>query len=60
MSTHTGIPKCSNEDKGFAFTSCNDGEDVVVHHSQAKEKGHNKDIHEGENVTLNIQKADKP
>lgn len=59
MSSYTGVVKWFNEEKGFGFISCNDGDDVFVHHSQVKEKGHNKDLHEGQNVTFDIQKGDK-
>lgn len=54
MSSITGIVKWYDEGKGYGFISCNEGNDVFVHHSQIKEKGTNKDLHEGESVTFNI------
>ncbi|WP_150841830.1 MULTISPECIES: cold shock domain-containing protein [unclassified Clostridium] len=54
MSSITGIVKWYDEGKGYGFISCNEGNDVFVHHSQIKEKGTNKDLHEGENVTFDI------
>lgn len=59
MASYTGVVKWFNDEKGFGFISCNDGDDVFVHHSQVKEKGNNKDLHEGQNVTFDIQKGDK-
>ena len=52
MSNITGIVKWYNKEKGYGFISCNDGKDVFAHHSQIKEKGPEKDLHEGENVSL--------
>jgi len=54
LSSITGIVKWYDEGKGYGFISCNEGNDVFVHHSQIKEKGTNKDLHEGENVTFDI------
>lgn len=54
MSSITGIVKWYDEGKGYGFISCNEGNDVFVHHSQIKEKGTNKDLHEGEGVTFDI------
>ncbi len=54
MSSITGIVKWYDEGKGYGFISCNEGNDVFVHHSQLKEKGTNKDLHEGESVTFDI------
>lgn len=54
MSSITGIVKWYDEGKGYGFISCNEGNDVFVHHSQIKEKGTNKDLYEGENVTFDI------
>ncbi len=54
MSSITGIVKWYDEGKGYGFISCNEGNDVFVHHSQIKEKGINKDLHEGESVTFDI------
>ena len=55
MSNITGIVKWYNKEKGYGFISCNDGKDVFAHHSQIKEKGPEKYLHEGENVSLDIQ-----
>ena len=55
MSNITGIVKWYNKEKGYGFISCNDGKDVFAHNSQIKEKGPEKDLHEGENVSLDIQ-----
>lgn len=59
MSSITGIVKWYDEGKGYGFISCNEGNDVFVHHSQIKEKGTNKDLHEGENVTFDITDGSK-
>ncbi|MEW8957435.1 cold-shock protein [Clostridium sp.] len=54
----TGIVKWFDNKRGYGFISGNDGLDVFVHHSQVKEKTHNKDLHEGEEVTFDT--VDKP
>jgi len=54
LSSITGIVKWYNEGKGYGFISCNEGNDVFVHHSQIKEKGTNRDLHEGESVSFDI------
>ncbi len=59
MAKYTGIVKWYSMDKGYGFISCNEGNDVFVHHSQIKEKGTEKDLHEGENITFDIQENDK-
>ncbi|MDU1412925.1 MAG: cold shock domain-containing protein [Clostridium sp.] len=59
MSSTTGIIKWFNNEKGYGFISCNNGEDVFVHHSQVKEKNHNKDLHEGESVSFSIENGEK-
>lgn len=59
MASITGIVKWYNQEKGYGFISCNDGKDVFVHHSQIKEKGSEKDLHEGENVSFDIQEGEK-
>lgn len=55
MSSITGIVKWYNKEKGYGFISCNDGKDVFAHHSQIKEKGNEKNLYEGENVSLDVQ-----
>lgn len=55
MAEKTGVVKWFNQEKGYGFISCDKGNDVFVHHSQIKEKGPEKDLHENENVTFNIQ-----
>lgn len=59
MAKYTGVVKWYNADKGYGFISCNEGNDVFVHHSQIKEKGPNKDLHEGESITFDIQENEK-
>lgn len=59
MSSITGIVKWYNQEKGYGFISCNEGNDVFVHHSQIKEKGNDKDLHEGESVSFSIETGDK-
>ncbi len=59
MADKTGVVKWYNQEKGFGFISCDDGNDVFVHHSQIKEKGPEKDLHEGENVTFDITDGQK-
>lgn len=54
-----GIIKWFNNKKGYGFISGNNGNDVFVHHSQVKEKGTNKDLHEGEEVMFDIIQSDK-
>lgn len=59
MASNTGIVKWFNEEKGFGFISANDGKDIFVHHSQVKEKGNEKTLHEGEEVTFDIGEGQK-
>lgn len=59
MASITGIVKWYDQEKGYGFISCNEGNDVFVHHSQIKEKGPNKDLHEGESVSFDIENNDK-
>lgn len=59
MSSITGIVKWFNQKKGYGFISCNNGNDVFVHHSQVKEKNNDKDLHEGENVSFSIEDGPK-
>lgn len=59
MAETTGTVKWYNQEKGFGFISCDDGNDVFVHHTQIKEKGPEKDLHEGESVTFDITDGEK-
>ncbi len=59
MANITGIVKWFNVEKGYGFISCDKGDDVFVHNSQIKEKGSDKDLHEGESVTLDIEDSEK-
>ena len=59
MSKYTGTVKWYSMKKGYGFISCNEGNDVFVHNSQIKEKGPEKDLHEGENITFDIQENEK-
>ncbi|CUP65139.1 cold-shock protein [Clostridium baratii] len=59
MSSTTGVVKWFNQEKGYGFISCDDGNDVFVHYSQVKEQGNDKDLHEGENVTFDIEEGKK-
>lgn len=55
----TGVVKWFDAEKGYGFISCNKGDDVFVHHSQVKEKGGEKDLHEDESVTFDIENGEK-
>lgn len=59
MANITGIVKWYNTEKGYGFISCDNGNDVFVHHSQIQAKGPDKDLHEGESVTFDIQEGEK-
>lgn len=59
MASYTGTVKWFDTNKGYGFISCNNGDDVFAHYSQVKEKGNDKNLHEGQNVTFDIQKSDK-
>ena len=59
MANYNGVVKWFNIEKGFGFISSNDGQEVFVHFSNVKENGHNKDLHEGEEVSFDIVQADK-
>lgn len=54
MASYTGIIKWFDNERGYGYISCNGGQDVFLHHSQVKEKGTDKDIHEGEEVSFDI------
>lgn len=54
MANYTGVVKWFDNERGYGFISANEGKDVFVHHSQVKEKSHDKDLHEGESVTFDI------
>lgn len=55
----TGIVKWFDSERGYGFISTDDGKDVFLHHAQVKEKGDDKDIHEGENVSFDIIQDEK-
>ena len=59
MANYTGVIKLFNNDKGYGFISANYGKDVFVHYSNIKENGHNKDLHEGEEVSFDVIEAPK-
>ncbi|AOR23390.1 cold-shock protein [Clostridium taeniosporum] len=59
MSKTTGIVKWFNKEKGYGFISCDGGNDVFAHSSQIKENGSERELHEGESVTFDIQDAEK-
>jgi len=59
MAKITGVVKWFDGEKGYGFISCNKGDDVFVHHSQVKEKGSEKDLHEDESVTFDIENGEK-
>lgn len=59
MAGYTGVVKWFDNERGYGFISTNGGEDVFLHHSQVKEKGRDKDIHEGESVTFDIVQSTK-
>ncbi len=54
MATYTGVVKWFDNERGYGFISANNGSDVFLHHSQVKEKGNDRDIHEGEEVSFDI------
>lgn len=59
MAETTGVVKWYDFQRGYGFISCNQGNDVFVHHSQIKEKGHEKSLHEGQDVTFSITENDR-
>lgn len=59
MAMSTGIVKWFDVEKGYGFISANDGKDIFVHYSQVKEKGNDKNLHEGENVQFDIGEGNK-
>lgn len=59
MANFTGIVKWFDNERGYGFISTNEGNDVFVHHSNVKEDGSNKDLHEGESVSFDIIQAEK-
>lgn len=59
MSSRTGIVKWFDGEKGFGFISCDEGNDIFVHHSQVKEKGTDRDLHEGESVSFDVGEGQK-
>jgi CspA family cold shock protein len=59
MAKYTGTVKWFDQERGYGFISANDGKDVFVHHSCVKEKGTDKDVHEGEAVTFDVVTKEK-
>ena len=59
MASYTGVIKWFDNERGYGFISSNEGQDVFVHHSQVKEKSHDKDLHEGESVRFDVRQDDK-
>ena len=55
----TGVVKWYDKEKGYGFISGGNGQDVFVHHSQIKEKGTDKDLHEGEDVTYDMVEGER-
>ncbi|MBU5227321.1 cold shock domain-containing protein [Clostridium senegalense] len=56
---YNGVIKWFDNSKGYGFISANNGNDIFVHHSQVKEKGNDKDLHEGEQVEFDITEGSK-
>jgi len=59
MANYTDIVKWFDNERGYGFISTSQGNDVFLHHSQVKEKGKDKDIHEGEEVSFDILQDEK-
>ena len=59
MANYMGVVQWFDNDRGYGFISANDGNDVFVHYSNVKENGHDKDLHEGEEVSFDIVEAPK-
>lgn len=59
MAKYSGTVKWFDNQRGYGFISAKEGNDVFLHHSQVKEKGFNKDIHEGESLTFDIIEGQK-
>jgi CspA family cold shock protein len=59
MSKYTGVVKWFDNERGYGFISANNGSDIYVHHAQVKEKTHDKDLHEGEQVSFDMIEKDK-
>ncbi|BCN32458.1 cold-shock protein [Anaeromicropila herbilytica] len=59
MANYNGVVKWFDNERGYGFISTNGGNDVFLHHSQVKEKGTDKDIHEGQEVTFDIVDGNK-
>lgn len=55
----TGVVKWFDNERGYGFISADNGNDVFLHHGQVKEKGDDKDIHEGENVSFDVIQDEK-
>ena len=55
----TGVVKWYDNEKGYGFISGGNGRDIFVHHTQINEKGPDKDLHEGEDVTYDVTEGAK-
>ncbi|HEY5561561.1 MAG TPA: cold shock domain-containing protein [Clostridiaceae bacterium] len=59
MANFNSVVKWFDDERGFGFISANGGNDVFLHHSQIKEKGNDKVIHEGVSVSFDIVEDEK-
>ncbi len=59
MANYTGVVKWFDCERGYGFISANNGNDVFVHHSNVKENGNDKDLHEGQEVCFDIVDSPK-
>lgn len=59
MANFNGVVKWYDCEKGYGFIKPDGADDVFVHHSHIKEEGHDKDLHEGQEVTFDIVQADR-
>jgi len=59
MAKVTGVVKWFDTERGYGFISCDKGDDVFVHHSQLKHNGPDKNLHEDESVTFDIEHGEK-
>lgn len=55
----TGTVKWFNPEKGYGFITLDEGDDIFVHISAVKAHGAEKDLEEGQNVSLSVVKGEK-